>query len=164
MAGMTAAPKKRRDRPEARIQMAIVKMLEVALWPGAIVHASLNEEATDLGRMINAAMGAFSGFADLVVMVGRQVLFLEVKTARGRQSEDQLEFQRLVEAMGWPYEIVRSVDDAMDALLRHNVPTRIVSCAGTSWARVRLVPETRKGAIPRTAGKARQTRKGAGWA
>lgn len=130
----------KRRRPEAAIQMAIVRTLWLVLPAGSIVHASLNEEASGTMRKINAAMGACAGFSDLMILAGGRHLYLEVKTATGRQSDDQRRFQRLVEAQGQPYEIVRSVDDALRALEAHAIPTRIVSAPGTPATRIRVRP------------------------
>jgi hypothetical protein len=42
--------------------------------------------------------------------------FLEVKTERNKQSEDQIEFERVVKVNGGFYFIVRSIDDTKLAL------------------------------------------------
>lgn len=129
--------------------MQIVEMLALILLPGAIFHASLNEDASEVQRKINAAMGARAGFADLLIVVDGLHLYLEVKTRTGRQSPAQVEFQRDCEAMGLVYEVVRSVDDVLDVLRRHRVRTRVVSAAGVPWSRIRLqpaMPIERKGA------------------
>lgn len=130
----------KRQRPEAKIQMQIVEALALVLLPGSIVHASLNEEASPVMRMINAAMGARAGFSDLLVVTCGIHFYLEVKTRTGSQSEDQRAFERDVTGQGHPYYVVRSVDDVLAVLRRHNVRTRIVSSDGVPWARIRLEP------------------------
>lgn len=40
-----------------------------------------------------------------------RAVFIEVKTARGRQSEHQKKFQRLVEGAGLEYVLARGVED-----------------------------------------------------
>lgn len=121
-------------------------MLALALLPGSIVHASLNEDASPIRRMLNAAMGARAGFADLLIVTTGRHLYLEVKAPGGTQSEAQRDFERDITGQGFPYHVVRSVDDVLDVLRRHQIRTRIVSAPGVPWSRIRLVPKVGKGA------------------
>jgi len=50
-------------------------------------------------------LGAMKGIPDIIACKG-QVLFLECKTAKGRQSEHQIEFQRMIELHGCRYLVV----------------------------------------------------------
>ena len=79
----------RRSTPEADAQRAIVQALRVALPRDAIVHHCANEvtEAGSRGQIrqsILVGMGVHTGFADLIVISGSRVLFLEVKSQTGR--------------------------------------------------------------------------------
>jgi hypothetical protein len=56
-----------------------------------------------------AALG--SGMGDLLVAFRRRLFLLEVKTTRGQLTADQMTFHKR-----WPVAIVRSVDDALDAI------------------------------------------------
>jgi len=47
--------------------------------------------------------------------------FLEVKSAKGRQSAEQVSFERQVKDAGAQYFLVRSVEDIKRELLRHGV-------------------------------------------
>lgn len=59
-------------------------------------------------------MGYIKGQPDLIILLPiGNALFVEVKTAKGRQSDEQKEFQRRVESLGFNYLIWRSVDDAV---------------------------------------------------
>jgi hypothetical protein len=112
---------KRRGTPEADIQRSIVAVLRTVLPRGAVVHHSANEitGGSDRDKRKQAmlvGMGVFSGFSDLVVISGGIVAFLEVKSKTGPQSDNQSTFQKLVEAQGFTYALVRSVDDAIDAV------------------------------------------------
>jgi hypothetical protein len=40
-----------------------------------------------------------------------QVIFIEVKNDTGKQSEKQKDFQKLIEAQGFKYFLVRSLDE-----------------------------------------------------
>ena len=60
------------------------------------------------------AMGVRAGFPDLILCVARggyHGLFIELKTAKGRQTENQKYFQKALEAQGYKYEVVRSLDE-----------------------------------------------------
>jgi hypothetical protein len=59
-------------------------------------------------------MGVRSGFPDLILCVARgkyHGLFIELKTAKGRQTDNQKYFQKALEAQGYRYVVVRSIDE-----------------------------------------------------
>lgn len=56
-------------------------------------------------------LGAYKGIPDLIAAKDGRVLFIELKTARGRQSEHQKKFQADLEAHGGEYVLCRGVDD-----------------------------------------------------
>ena len=56
-------------------------------------------------------LGSFRGLSDLQALKDGRSVFIEIKTARGRQSEHQKKFQRLVENAGLEYVLARSVED-----------------------------------------------------
>ncbi len=70
-------------------------------------------------------MGVCPGFADLIVLTGGQVLFLEVKSPSGRLSPAQKAFRDMVKAQGFGWALVRSVEDALGALADHGITTRV---------------------------------------
>ena len=61
-------------------------------------------------------MGLKSGVADLVALLPERVVFLEVKTPKGRQTASQAHFQELCDILGHQYAVVRSVEDALEAV------------------------------------------------
>jgi hypothetical protein len=102
---------------EADIQKQIVKYLRLS---GQLVYSVPNEL---VGRLSPGAknhfysMGLTPGAADLLVLMpGGRVKILEVKTATGRQSDRQKEFERRCTALGHEYQIVRSLEDAVRAV------------------------------------------------
>ena len=122
----------RRGTPEADLQRAVVKALRFALPKGAIVHHCANEvtEADPRGarrQAILVGMGVYPGFADLMVLCEGRVLFLELKSPTGRLSPAQVAFRDGVQAQGFGWALVRSVDDALGALADHGITTRVVS-------------------------------------
>ena len=120
----------RRSTPEADAQRAIVQALRFALPSDAIVHHCANE-VTKAGQRgacrqaILVGMGVHSGFADLIVISGGRVLFLEVKSPTGRLRKSQEVFRDTVCAQGFGWALVRSVDDALGALADHGFTSRV---------------------------------------
>lgn len=58
----------------------------------------------------------FRGFPDLVAFVNHKLYFIEVKSLKGIQSDDQKVFQKLVESAGLNYILARSIEDVIVAL------------------------------------------------
>ena len=122
----------RRGRPEADLQRAVVGALRFALPKGAILHHCANE-VTQPGlrgatrQAILVGMGVHRGFADLMVLSGGRVLFLELKSPTGRLSPEQAAFRDAVQAQGFGWALVRSLDDALGALADHGFTTRVVN-------------------------------------
>ena len=54
------------------------------------------------------------------------VLFLELKAPKGRLSTTQATFRDAVQAQGFGWALVRSLDDALGALADHGFTTRVV--------------------------------------
>lgn len=126
---------KRRRTPEADLQRAVMTALRFALPKGAIVHHSANEvtEARPRGarkQAILVGMGVYPGFADLVVLCEGRVLFLELKSPTGRLSPAQEAFRDTVVAQGFGWALVRSLDDALGALVDYGFTTRVAAPAG----------------------------------
>lgn len=56
-------------------------------------------------------LGSYRGMSDLQALKAGRSVFIEVKTARGRQSEHQKRFQEMVEGAGMEYVLARGVED-----------------------------------------------------
>jgi len=72
-------------------------------------------------------MGVHAGFADLIVLCDGRVLFLELKSLKGRLSPAQEAFRDTMLAQGFGWALVRSLDDALGALADHGFTSRVVS-------------------------------------
>jgi len=102
---------------ESQIQMQIVQALQAM----GVMFFSVPNEALgkinhrgDRNRMMRLkSMGLLSGVSDLVVVLKNKIVFLEVKTAKGRQSKSQKDFEHRVTLLGHEYHVVRSVDDVI---------------------------------------------------
>lgn len=124
----------RRGTPEADLQRAVVHTLRFALPCGTIIHHSANEVAEPGPRgakrqAILVGMGVHPGFADLMVISGGRVLFLELKSSKGRLRVEQEAFRDAVQAQGFGWALVRSLDDALGALADHGFATRVAAPA-----------------------------------
>lgn len=126
---------KRRGTPEADLQRAVVTALRFALTKDAIIHHCANEvtEAGPRGakrQAILVGMGVHPGFADLIILCDGKVLFLELKSLKGRLSPAQEAFRDVVMAQGFGWALVRSLDDALGTLADHGFTTRVAPPSG----------------------------------
>lgn len=104
------------DKSESRIQYEIVSWYNNNFClkfhdPQHFIFSVPNESKDRKETMIKKSMGLKAGVSDLIIIQPDKVLFVEVKTDTGRQSPKQKEFQSIVELMGYPYLIVRSLED-----------------------------------------------------
>jgi len=98
---------------ELTIQSNIVKLLRLK---GIMVFSVPNGAnfPNVHTRMLMMSSGLTPGVSDLIVLLKRDVIFLEVKTAKGKQSQSQKQFQEDVEKLGFNYHVVRSLDQVID--------------------------------------------------
>lgn len=57
------------------------------------------------------ATGLMAGVSDLIVLLNKECLFIELKTPTGIQSDKQKEFQQIVTNLGFEYFVIRSLED-----------------------------------------------------
>lgn len=131
--------KKRRKqiRREEPIHIAIVNYLESVLPPHFIVHHSRNGGLSKAENGRAKAMGTKAGWLDIVILgeaivyssltediTGPAIWFLEVKDEKGVLEESQKKFIPKIERLGIPYRVVRSIDDARQAIIDWRLPNR----------------------------------------
>lgn len=90
------------DRTEAEIEWDVAKALTAMGWQ--VYKTSQPHRAT----------GMDPGISDLIVFGYGLTAWIEVKTATGRQSDDQRTFERVVTENGGIYRIVRSASEAVE--------------------------------------------------
>ena len=96
---------------ESQIQRQMVQWFRLQ-YPKYIIAAIPNGgQRSALEAKIMKGEGVLAGFSDLVVIAKTNVLFVEVKTKEGRQSELQKKFQADVERLGFQYSVCRSLQD-----------------------------------------------------
>lgn len=52
-----------------------------------------------------------AGVSDLIIVQPNRVIFVEMKTETGRQSDKQKDFESMVSALGFEYYICRSLEE-----------------------------------------------------
>jgi len=57
-----------------------------------------------------------SGLPDIVCIIRGKYIGIEVKTAKGKQSESQTDFQKELESAGGTYILARSLDEVIEKL------------------------------------------------
>jgi hypothetical protein len=106
--------KKGRSKPrhiESQIQRQMVSWFRLQ-YPRYIIAAIPNGgQRSTLEAKIMKGEGVLAGFSDLIVIAQGNVLFIEVKTKDGKQSDLQIKFQSDVERLGFQYSVCRSLED-----------------------------------------------------
>jgi hypothetical protein len=120
----------RRNTPEADLQRGVVQALRFALPRTAIIHHCANEVTGPGSRgakrqAILVGMGVHAGFADLMILCDGRVVFLELKSPKGRLRPEQEAFRDAVLAQGFGWALVRCLDDALGALADHGFTSRV---------------------------------------
>ena len=103
------------EKTEAKIQQEIVMFVRNELREG-IIFSVPNETESKMDAIRKKATGMMAGVSDLIYITENRVLFIETKTSTGRQGESQKKFQSKVEALGYIYILVRSLDDFKNML------------------------------------------------
>ena len=124
----------RRDA-EGPIHRAILSWLRVVL-PEAIIFHAANESrrpgrAGHVERALNAANGVLPGVPDIIGLTFTGPFFMEVKAPGGVLSPAQKAFRDRLAVLGYGrWAVVRSIDDAKDALAAWGIPTREAGALG----------------------------------
>lgn len=85
--------------------------------PRCIIWHVANENAQRL-----MSIGLLAGVSDLVIihaiegMTQGVHVYIEVKTPKGKQSPAQVDFMRRIEALGYEYHVVRSVESFVELI------------------------------------------------
>ena len=94
------------NKSEFTIQVEIVNYCR----KNNIICFSVPNEATrNNSKYINS--GVLAGVSDLIVICDGEVLFIELKDYKGKQSDKQKEFEKGIVSQGLKYYLVRSLED-----------------------------------------------------
>ena len=58
--------------------------------------------------------GNKKGASDLVIVLKNKVVFCEMKTEKGKQSEEQKDFEKKVKELGHEYIVLHNIDDCLN--------------------------------------------------
>jgi len=61
--------------------------------------------------------GLVSGVSDLIFLFNRKAYLIETKTEKGTQSDNQIEWQKLVESQGFEYFVYRDLETFKSIIL-----------------------------------------------
>jgi hypothetical protein len=100
---------------EGKIQQSIVIFYKNSYClnhhtPQHCIFSVPNEGRSKIETLQKKAIGMMSGVSDLIILRPGEVIFVEVKTPTGTQSPSQKIFQSIVEALGFRYLLVRSLE------------------------------------------------------
>ena len=97
-----------------RLQYPKFKMLLFAIPNGAVLKGDYVQRAKQMNRL--KSEGLVPGSADLFLSIPSgdySGLYIEMKTPKGRQSENQKKFEESVLSVGYGYALPRSLDEFM---------------------------------------------------
>ena len=96
---------------ESHIQIQMVNWFRLQ-YPSYIIAAIPNGGRRNaVEAKIMKGEGVLAGFSDLIVVAFNSILFVEVKTEKGKQSALQKKFQSDIERLGFQYSVCRSLQD-----------------------------------------------------
>jgi len=79
-----------------------------------------NNSDNKVRAVMNQSMGVVAGVADMMYLSDNGLIAIEFKTVIGRQQPRQKQWQETIEAAGYKYYIVRSLNEFLKAI---NKPT-----------------------------------------
>lgn len=78
-------------------------------------HSDIVLVLKKLGWLVHDTSSQGNGFPDLVCCYKGKVMLIEIKFARAKLTPDQNKFK----AAGWPFHVVRTVDDVLNLMAAH---------------------------------------------
>ena len=112
------------ELPEAVIQTQCVELLDKYERQGRLTYCAVPNgtwlQGDDRQRAIQMnklkATGLRPGFPDIAIFLPGKTAFAELKRRTGRLAENQEAWRDTLQAMGFPWRLVRSVEDMGDYL------------------------------------------------
>lgn len=110
------------DKPEERMQIEFFSQVPIFFpkLPNKLLFAVPNGGSRNIVEAKNLkAQGVKSGVSDVLLLIskkGYSCLCMEFKTPVGKQSDEQIEFEKQAEIAGNKYVVVRSVKEAIDIM------------------------------------------------
>lgn len=106
------------EAPETALQKTVVALLRWSARRGVIWNSVPNEgKRTPAEAERLKAIGMLPGAADLHICIDGRCHWLELKSEKGRQTEEQKAFELRCEMAGAPYALARSFEEARAILI-----------------------------------------------
>ena len=104
---------------ESDLQKAVMEYLQILENQGRIYsfRSGSGVIQTKTGNWFKSGK---AGCPDISVITNDGYIGLEIKTAKGKLSDGQIEAKRQIESLGQRYHVVRSIDDVVDIFGRFN--------------------------------------------
>ncbi len=77
---------------------------------------NMNNPRSKINGAIMKASGMVSGVADMTYLNNGNAYFFELKVDKGKQSDNQKQWQGIVESAGFSYQIIRSLTEFQTAI------------------------------------------------
>lgn len=88
--------------------------------PRNLIFSVPNDSKDAKEQMRKIATGLFSGVSDLIVIHFGEILFIEIKTEVGKQSDKQKDFENIVSSHNFKYYLIRSLDEFKKIISLHS--------------------------------------------
>lgn len=114
------------NRPEQQIQQACVFYLGILRRIGKLsyFHCPNGGYRSAIEGRVFKSLGVIPGIPDLIILLPKgRIIFIEVKSEKGRISENQKMFHVELERLGHAVYIIRGVDDLKEILTGYGVTT-----------------------------------------
>jgi hypothetical protein len=103
--------------PEYTLQAACVKLFKLLKpYEEGRLFLNLNNPRSRSNGFFLKGIGLTAGVADMTYLSPKGAVFLEFKAPKGKQSLSQKWWQGVVEAVGYKYVVIRSVEDFQSLL------------------------------------------------
>lgn len=84
--------------------------------PRCYIFSVPNEGKSAQEQMYKKMLGMRSGVSDMIMLLPNEVLFIEFKDSKGKQSDNQKEFEQIVTNLGFEYHLVRSLEQFQEII------------------------------------------------
>ncbi|MBS7122376.1 MAG: VRR-NUC domain-containing protein [Dysgonomonas sp.] len=110
---------KKHDKPEERMQIEFFNQVPIFFpkLPNKLLLAVPNGGSRNIIEAKNLkAQGIKSGVSDVLLLISKKGFSCLCLEFNGKQSDEQIEFEKQAEKVGNKYVVVRSVKEAIDTL------------------------------------------------
>jgi hypothetical protein len=118
------------SNPETRLHVAVMDYLRRVLIDCRAFHIPNGGKRSAETARLMKRLGTMPGVFDIEILApGPRTFWIECKTDSGRLSEEQESFKVDLIRFGFPYAVVRSLDDVRDFIIQNRIPNRLAEDA-----------------------------------